>query len=114
MACIPSLEGCDTGVVFILALDNRFALGTVYLGGATSAFAGGRLKVERRYALDIRGGSLPVGIDSHLPATAKWTRLGIVYVHIGGVPASDEGRPLQPVFTRHPDSFGFKIINSFL
>lgn len=32
---IPGLEGCDTGVVFVLALDNRFALGTVYLGGAT-------------------------------------------------------------------------------
>ena len=45
---------------------------------------------------------------------AERARLGIVYVHIGGVPASDEGRPLQPVFTRHPDSFGFKIINSFL
>ena len=44
----------------------------------------------------------------------KSTRLGIVYVHIGGVPASDEGRPLQLVFTRHPDFFGFKIINSFL
>lgn len=96
---IPGLEGCDTGVVFVLALDNRFALGTVYLGGATST---------------LRGGSLPVGIDSHLPATAERSRLGIVYVHIGGVPASDEGRPLQPVFTRHPDSFGFKIINSFL
>ena len=80
---IPGLEGCDTGVVFVLALD-------------------------------IRGGSLPVGIDSHLPATSERARLGIVYVHIGGVPASDEGRPLQPVFTRHPDSFGFKIINSFL
>jgi hypothetical protein len=26
MACIPSLEGGDTGVVFVLALDNRFAL----------------------------------------------------------------------------------------
>ena len=39
---VPSLEGCDTGVVFVLALDNRFALGTVYLGGAASAFAGGR------------------------------------------------------------------------
>lgn len=39
MACIPSLEGCDTGVVFILALDNRFALGTVYLGGATSTYS---------------------------------------------------------------------------
>lgn len=38
MACIPSLEGCDTGVVFILALDNRFALGTVYFGGATSTY----------------------------------------------------------------------------
>ena len=38
MACIPSLEGCDTGVVFILALDNRFALGTVYLGGTPSTY----------------------------------------------------------------------------
>ena len=42
ITCVPSLEGCDTGVVFVLALDNRFALGTVYLGGATSTFAGGR------------------------------------------------------------------------
>lgn len=42
MACIPSLEGGDTGVVFVLALDNRFALGTVNLGGTASAFAGGR------------------------------------------------------------------------
>ena len=72
------------------------------------------MKGRGRYALDIRGGSLPVGVDSHLPATAKWTRLGIIDIHIGGVPASDEGRPLQPVFTRHPDSFGFKIIHSFL
>ena len=37
----PLLQG-NVGVPLVLALDNRFALGTVYLGGATSTFAGGR------------------------------------------------------------------------
>lgn len=72
------------------------------------------MKGRDRYALDIRGGSLPVGIDSHLPAAAKRTRLGIIDIHVGGIAAPDKGRPFQPVFTRHPDSFGFKNINSFL
>lgn len=53
-------------------------------------------------------------VDCHLDPAAKRAGFRIVDIHIGGVPASDEGRPLQPVFTRHPDSFGFKIINSFL
>ena len=40
ISVVPGLEGSDTGVVFVLALDNRFALGTVYLGGTALASAG--------------------------------------------------------------------------
>lgn len=57
------------------------------------------MKSRAWYALDIRGGSLSEGVDSHLPATAERTGLGIIDIHVGGVPAPDEVRPLQPVST---------------
>ena len=36
MARVPDFHSCNAGVVFVLAIDNQFALGAVNLRGAAS------------------------------------------------------------------------------